>query len=89
MLTYLIPAGVFDIDKATKQLIPGTFHYVAQTPVSLWQALCNIFNGMVKSAKVMSIVIFMGGALKVIINTGAVEEFLNWAIYRLQKEASP
>lgn len=85
VLTYLVPAGTFDIDKATKRLIPGTFHYVAQTPVSLWQALCNIFNGMVKSAKVMSIVIFMGGALKTIINTGAVEEFLNWAIYRLQK----
>ena len=74
------------MNEETKTLIPGTFHLVDQTPVNIWKALLNIFDGMTKSAKVMSIVIFMGGALKVIISTGAVEEFLNWAIYKLQKK---
>ena len=86
LLTYVIPAGQFDMNPDTKALIPGTYHRVEQTPVSLWGALLNIFPGMTTSAKVMSIVIFMGGALKVIISTGAVEEFLNWAIYKLQKK---
>lgn len=86
LLTYVIPAGQFDMNPDTKALIPGTYHRVEQTPVSLWGALLNIFPGMTNSAKVMSIVIFMGGALKVIISTGAVEEFLNWAIYKLQKK---
>ena len=85
ILTYIIPAGQFDMNEETKTLIPGTFHLVDQTPVNIWKALLNIFDGMTKSAKVMSIVIFMGGALKVIISTGAVQEFLNWAIYKLQK----
>ena len=86
LLTYIIPAGQFDVNPDTKALIPGTYHGVEQTPVNLWKALLNIFTGMTNSAKVMSIVIFMGGALKVIISTGAVEEFLNWAIYKLQKK---
>lgn len=86
LLTYIIPAGQFDVNPETKALIPGTYHAVEQTPVNLWNALRNIFTGMTNSAKVMSIVIFMGGALKVIISTGAVEEFLNWAIYKLQKK---
>lgn len=86
ILTYIIPAGQFDMNEETKTLIPGTFHLVDQTPVNIWKALLNIFDGMTKSAKVMSIVIFMGGALKVIISTGAVQEFLNWAIYKLQKK---
>lgn len=86
ILTYVIPAGQFETNPDTKALIPGTYHATEQTPVNLWNALRNIFTGMTNSAKVMSIVIFMGGALKVIISTGAVEEFLNWAIYRLQKK---
>jgi uncharacterized ion transporter superfamily protein YfcC len=86
LLTYLIPAGQFDTNPDTKSLIPGTFHLVEQTPVNPWKALLNIFTGMTSSAKVMSIVIFMGGALRVIISTGAVEEFLNWAIYKLEKK---
>lgn len=86
LLTYIIPAGQFDVNPETKALIPGTYHAVEQTPVNLWNALRNIFTGMTNSAKVMSIVIFMGGALKVIIGTGAVEEFLNWAIFKLQNK---
>lgn len=86
LLTYIIPAGQFDVDPETKTLIPGSYHRVDQTPVNVWKTLLNIFTGMTNSAKVMSIVIFMGGALKVIISTGAVEEFLNWAIYKLQKK---
>ena len=86
LLTYIVPAGQYDTNPDTGTLIPGSYHSVEQTPVNLWNTLCNIFNGMTNSAKVMSIVIFMGGALKVIISTGAVEEFLNWAIYKLQKK---
>ena len=84
--TYIIPAGQFDVNPETKALITGKYHAVEQTPVNLWNSLRNIFTGMTNSAKVRSIVIFMGGALKVIISTGAVEEFLNWAIYKLQKK---
>ena len=86
LMTYIVPAGQYDTDPETDTLIPGSYHHVEQTPVDPWSTLCNIFDGMTNSAKVMSIVIFMGGALKVIISTGAVEEFLNWAIYKLQKK---
>lgn len=86
LMTYIIPAGQYEVDSATKQLLPGTFHYIVQTPVNLWQTLCNIFDGMVRSAKVMSIVIFMGGALRVIINTNAMDDFMKWCIFNLQKK---
>ncbi len=86
LMTYLIPAGQYDVDGATKRLLPGTFHYIVQTPVNLWQTLCNIFDGMVRSARVISIVIFMGGALRVIINTNAVDDFMNWCIFNLRKK---
>jgi len=86
IMTYIVPAGQFDVDPETKVLIPGSYHRVDQSPVNIWETLLNIFPGMTNSAKVISIVLFMGGALKVIISTGAVEEFINWAVYKLQKK---
>lgn len=86
IMTYIIPAGQFDVDPDTKALIPGSYHRVDQSPINIWKTLLNIFPGMTNSAKVISIVLFMGGALKVIISTGAVEEFINWAVYKLQKK---
>jgi len=86
LLTYIIPAGQFDTDPETKALIPGTYHTIEQTPVSPWGAMQNIFTGMTNSAKVMSSIIITGGALKIIIGTGAVEEFLAFAIFKLKKK---
>lgn len=51
ILTYIIPAGQFDMNEETKTLIPGTFHLVDQTPVNIWKALLNIFDGMTEISK--------------------------------------
>lgn len=38
ILTYIIPAGAFDVNPETKATIAGTFHYIDKTPVTPWWA---------------------------------------------------
>ena len=83
LLTYVVPAGQFDLDESGS-LITGTYHAVAQSPVNPWQAVCRIFDGLVANAWVISIVLLMGGAIGAILSTGAVEELMGFAAYRLK-----
>ena len=85
IMTYIIPAGQFDMDPETKALIAGTYHRIAQTPVNLWQTLLNIHPGLISSPNVICHVLFTAGILRIIISTGAVDDFLNWSIYKLQR----
>jgi len=82
--TYLIPAGAFDQDEATGQLLAGTFHTIASSPVSPWNALSMIYEGMNNNADTINLVLFFGGIIGIFLSTGAVEDFLNWVIYRLK-----
>ena len=49
LLTYIIPAGQFDTapnETGREILIPGTFHAVEQSPVSLYQFFNAIPTGL-------------------------------------------
>ena len=82
--TYLVPAGAFEKDEATGQFLAGTFHTIASSPVSPWAALSMIYDGMNNNADTINLVLFFGGIIGIFLSTGAVEEFLNWVIYRLK-----
>lgn len=86
--TYVIPAGNFG--KTPDGKIDGTvFNYLAQqTPVSLSRLLFMFMEGMMNSSIVIFIVLMTGANLGVILATGAVDEFLNWSIYKLRNKSA-
>lgn len=86
--TYIIPAGNFG--KTPDGKIDGTvFNYLAQqTPVPLSRLLFMFMEGMMNSSIVIFIVLMTGANLGVILATGAVDEFLNWSIYKLRNKSA-
>ncbi len=75
--TYIIPAGVYErVDNpATGYSVvdPQSFHYVAQTPVKIFDFLKAIPKGMSGSANLIFFILIVGGTLEVIQGTGAID----------------
>lgn len=84
LLTYVVPAGKFAED-ANGTLIGDQFELLdEQTPVSPWEALLLILPGIQNSGLVIALLLVMGGSIGVILGTGAIDEVVSWAIYKLQ-----
>ncbi len=82
--TYFIPAGEFAVD-GNGQILNGEFHYLGyQTPVNPWQALMLFLDGMTGSGVIIFTVMISGASIGVIMDTGAIDQFLNWSIYKLK-----
>lgn len=84
LATYLIPAGQFAVTEAG-DILGDQFTYLGhQTPVNPWQALMMIREGMTGSATIIFVVLISGANIGVILSTGAIDDFMNWAIYKLK-----
>lgn len=84
LLTYVIPAGEFATDEAGN-ILGDQFNYLGhQTPVNPWQMLMMVLEGCIGSASVIWTVLCAGAMTAVVMATGAIDEFLNWAIYKLK-----
>ena len=84
LLTYVIPAGEFATDEAGN-ILGDQFNYLGhQTPVNPWQMLMMVLDGCIGSASVIWTVLCAGAMTAVVRATGAIDEFLNWAIYKLK-----
>lgn len=85
LLTYVIPAGQFATDPYTGAIIGTQFNYLGyQTPVSPLATLLLVLNGLSSSSNIGWAVLLSGAMIAIIIGTGAIDEFLNWAIYKLK-----
>jgi len=85
LLTFVIPARQFATDPTTKAIIGTQFNYLGhQTPLSPIAALMLILDGLVSSSNIGWAVLLSGAMIVIIIGTGAIDEFLNWAIYKLR-----
>lgn len=86
LLTYIVPAGLYEMNESG-QAIPGTFSYVENTPINLWSALLMVKDGVSQASSIIALLLVTGGAIAVIISTGAFEELLNYGIYKLQERS--
>lgn len=86
VMTYLVPAGRYEMNSAG-QAIPGTFSYVENTPINFWSALLMVKDGISQASSIIALLLVTGGAIAVIISTGAFEELLNYGIYKLQERS--
>lgn len=88
VMSYVLPAGEFDRrdDPATgrKVVIAGTYHAVAQAPVTPFQAVVAIPKGLAAAAPIIFLVFLIGGAFGVVDQTGALRRGVAWMVQRLQ-----
>lgn len=76
VLTYIVPAGTYEraqLANGTVAVVPGTFHYIEQTPVGFFDVFKAIPLGMRSSADIIFLVFFAGAMFKIFTSTGAIE----------------
>lgn len=84
-MTYVIPAGQFATDPQTGQLIGSEFHFLGhQTPVSPWQAMLYIKDGIVNSGTIIATLFAAGGLTGVVLAAKSIDNLVDYSIYRLQ-----
>ncbi|MCB2411213.1 YfcC family protein [Hymenobacter lucidus] len=88
LLSYVLPAGEFarHADAATGRdvVVPGSYHPVPASPVSLPTAMVAIPKGMADAAGVIFFVFLAGGAFTVVDQTGALQRGVNWLLSKLR-----
>lgn len=79
LLTWIIPSGEFERvkDEVSNQsiIIPGTFKYIENNPISLFKIPVYIMKGLAKASDIVFLVIIVGGAFNIIIETGMFQSF--------------
>lgn len=79
LLTWIIPSGEFERvkDEVSKQsiIILGTFKYIENNPISFLQIPVYIMKGLAKASDIVFLVIIVGGAFNIIIETGMFQSF--------------
>lgn len=77
--TWLVPAGqyVTETRNGISFSVPGSYHSVAQHHVYPQALFLAIAEGLIKSAPIVFMVMFTGGALYVLEQSGAVHHMLN------------
>ena len=87
LLTYIIPAGEFAVDENGK-ILGDQFSYLGhQNPVAPWRMFMLILQGLGDSGLVIWTVLTSGAMTAVMMATGAIDELLNWAIYKLKDKS--
>ena len=79
LLTWIISSGEFERvkDEVSKQsiIIPGTFKYIENNPISLLKIPVYIMKGLAKASDIVFLVIIVGGTFNIIIETGMFQSF--------------
>lgn len=88
LATYIIPAGQFATDPTTGKILGDQFNYLdAQTPVSPIKMLMLIHPGLVSSGAIGYLVLMGGAMVAIVLGTGAIDELLDWSMYKLRNSS--
>ncbi len=90
LLTYVVPAGVFDRvadpDTGRAQVVAGSYHLVEGTPVGAVSMLMSVNKGIIDSAAIISFLILIGGSFGVVNSTGAIASLMSWLVLRFKSD---
>jgi uncharacterized ion transporter superfamily protein YfcC len=88
LLTYILPAGKYDFD-ANGRAIAGSYHFIERNPVNPWKALLMLQQCVIESGLIMALMLGVGSAICVMIETGALDEVVAYALYKLRDKSVP
>ena len=86
-MTYILPAGLYEIDPQTGLVVPNSFHWVESSPISPWRALVEVTNGVASQGVIFALLFIMGGLIYVVIESGAINNVINYSVYKLQDKS--
>ena len=86
-LTYILPAGLYEIDPQTGLVVPNSFRWVENSPISPWRALVEVTNGVASQGVIFALLFIMGGLIYVVIESGAINNVINYSVYKLQDKS--
>ena len=86
ILTYIIPAGSYARETVDGQtvVVAGSYQRVEQTPVGIFGLFNSVAKGWSESASIIFLVFMVGGAIKVIEDTGVIDRVLTNSMGRLR-----
>ncbi|MEK4538548.1 Na+/H+ antiporter NhaC family protein [Peribacillus sp. FSL K6-1552] len=75
LATYLVPAGQFErkVADGLSVVVPGTYHSVEGSTIGIMDILLSLQTGMIESASIIFLVLFIGGLMEVIEVTGSIK----------------
>ncbi len=84
LATYVIPAGQFAVDENGAIIADGFEYLEEQTPVSPVATALHLLTGFVQASNLIVVVLTSSAMTVVVLGTGAIDEFINWSIYKLK-----
>lgn len=83
ILSYIIPAGQYEYD-SNGYVIADSFHYVDRTPVNPWSAVIKLTGAIASMGTTYALLFIIGGMIAVLISSGAVENIVDWSLFRFK-----
>ncbi|WP_199256796.1 YfcC family protein [Alteribacillus sp. YIM 98480] len=82
--SYVLPSGAFEREESNgiTQIVPDSFQYLAADPISFMDIFVAIQQGFIGSAGIIFLILVMGGVVKVIESTGAINSGIHNLIQR-------
>ncbi|MBL3538118.1 Na+/H+ antiporter NhaC family protein [Aminivibrio sp.] len=86
VLTWLIPAGQYERVKegARTVVVANSFKVVDANPQGLWEIFNSVVKGWVQSASMIFMVFFVGGAIRILEETGTIRVGMNRIVHKLK-----
>ena len=92
VLTYIVPAGQYDMQTITvpetgaqrSVVDASTYHTVEATPVTLMKFLTSVPRGMQEAAQIIFFLFVLGGSMKILTTTKAIDAGVGRLIRRMQ-----
>ncbi|GAB3804925.1 YfcC family protein [Virgibacillus kimchii] len=73
ILTWIVPAGQYEILGDDLQPVPGTYTEMEQNPQGIWEVLYAPIRGFFDAQDIAFFVLVIGGFLGVVMKTGAID----------------
>ena len=82
--TYVVPAGTYNtVTVNGRKIIDATtFHYIAQTPVSPWDAFLALSGGFTKQVGIIAMIMMIAGAISIINETKCIDASIGRLVSR-------
>lgn len=86
ILTWVIPAGEYERIKvgARTVVVADSFKVVDSNPQGFWQIFDAVVKGWIQSASMIFMVFFVGGAIKILEETGTIRVGMNRIVHKLK-----
>ena len=85
-LTWLIPAGQYERVKegTVTKVVADSFKVMDSTPQGFWDIFNSVVKGWIQSASMIFMVFFVGGAIRILEETGTIRVGMNRIVHKLK-----